>query len=110
MSNTSYIYNFLCVVVLPATSQYQHFIYLSFIICISLNIIIFYMLLHKLFNSVMSPLFLIHTKDEASAFTYYLLIMELLYANIDHMTTDELFNQNFRRGIPVVLISSNMGL
>jgi len=56
------------------------------------------MLLNKLFNSVMSPLFLIHTKDEASAFTYHLLFMELLYAHIDHMavTTDELFNKIFR--------------
>jgi len=70
------------------------------------------MLLHKLFNFVIPPLFLIHTKDEASAFTYHLLFMELLYAHIDHMavTTDELFNQIFRRGIPGVLISSNAGI
>ena len=98
MSNVLYTYNFLRVVVLLATGQCQHFIYLYFIVCISLNILIFYILLHNLFNSVMSPLFLIYTKDEVSAFTNHVLFMGLLYARIDHMavTTDELFNQIFR--------------
>jgi len=46
----------------------------------------------------MSPLFLIYTKDEASAFTYHLLFMELLNVHVDNMavTTDELFNHIFR--------------
>jgi hypothetical protein len=112
MSNVSCVYNFLHVVVLLAIGQYQHFIYLYFILCISLNILIFYIFLHNLFNSVMSPLFLILTKDEASAFTFHLLFMELLDAHIDHMTvtTNELFNQIFRWGITLVLISSNIGI
>jgi hypothetical protein len=60
----------------------------------------------------MSPLFLIYTKDEASAFTYCLLSMELLNVHVDNMavTTDELFNQIFRRDIPIVLINSNIGI
>jgi hypothetical protein len=112
MSNVSYTYNFLYVVVLLDTGQNQHFIYLYFIICISLNILIFYILLHSLFNTVMSPLFLIYTKDEASAFINHLLFMKLLYSHVDHMavTTDEPFNQIFSRGIPVVLINSNIGI
>lgn len=76
-----------------ATGQYQYFIYLKCIICtsISLNILIFYLLLHTLFNPVMSPLFLIHTEDKTSASTYHLLFVELLFAHPNHMavSTDE---------------------
>lgn len=78
--------------VLLATGQYQYFIYLYFIICISLNILIFDILLCNVFNPVMSPIFLIHTKYETSVSTYHLPFLELLFAHAYHMavTTDEL--------------------